>query len=94
MVDFLKGQLVVVVVSVVGGGVVGGGTGWSVAKDQFYDELNDCKVSLVEMEKNDVEKDDRAAAKDVRRRLGREYHEEAEKQRGGRSVIAPEGKGW
>ncbi len=51
MIDFLKSQLLLVVIGV---GVVSGGTGW-VAKGQFYgDELNACQVLLAEAEEKGV----------------------------------------
>ncbi len=84
MMDFLKSQLLLVVVGV---GVVGSGTGW-MAKSQFQGrEVFLLETKLSDCEMNKVESNTFGSKED-------QYRELIDKRLEGRSATVPKGEGW
>ncbi len=89
MIDFLKSQLLLLVVGV---GAVSGGTGW-VAKGQLYgNELDACQVLLANMEEARRKSDEAQRRRDDRRRRDDEYLEGLRDKSSG-SIMVPKGEG-
>ncbi len=89
MIDFLKSQLLLVVVGV---GVVSGGTGW-VAKGQLYgNELDACQVLLANMEEARRNSDEAQRISDDLWRRDDEYVDELRAYSCG-SIMVPKGEG-
>ncbi len=91
MIDFLKSQLLLVVIGV---GVVSGGTGW-IVKDQLQGrevllletKLSDCELKV-------VEKNSDVVGDDARSKRSRMWQERIEEEMKNSSGMVPRGQGY